>query len=186
MEVVRHMSAASLLDQWENFYLIVGSAAGALTGLQFVVIALINDVQAATSMREIRAFGTPTVVHFCAVLLVSAIVSAPWEALSAAGWMLSACGAVGVVYAITVIRHARGQTHYSPDVEDLFWYVALPFATYVVLLAAGLFLVRHTASSLFVIAATALVLLFTGIHNAWDTVTYVAIGRGQQRTNSRD
>jgi hypothetical protein len=115
MEVVRHMSAASLLDQWENFYVIVGSAAGALTGLQFVVIALINDVQAATSMREIRAFGTPTVVHFCAVLLVSAIVSAPWEALSAAGWMLSACGAVGVVYAITVIRHARGQTHYSPD-----------------------------------------------------------------------
>jgi hypothetical protein len=179
------MDAASLLGRWENFYVIVGSAAGALTGLQFVVIALIKDVQAASSMREIRAFATPTVVHFCAVLLVSAIVSAPWEGLSPAGWMLSGCGAAGAVYAITVIRHTRGQTHYSPDTEDLFWYVALPFAAYVVLLAAGLSLVRHRAPSLFVIAATALVLLFAGIHNAWDTVTYVAIRRGEDGTSSR-
>jgi len=34
-----------------------------------------------------------------------------------------------------------------------------------------------TISCLFVIAATCLVLLFVGIHNAWDTVTYIAIGR---------
>jgi hypothetical protein len=29
----------------------------------------------------------------------------------------------------------------------------------------------------FVIAATALLLLFIGIHNAWDTVTYIAVER---------
>ena len=29
------------LDGWENFYVIVGSSAGALIGLQFVVLALI-------------------------------------------------------------------------------------------------------------------------------------------------
>jgi hypothetical protein len=179
------MDAASLLGRWENFYVIVGSAAGALTGLQFVVIALINDLQAASSMREIRAFATPTVVHFCAVLLVSAIVCTPWDGLPPAGWMLCGCGVAGVVYAITVIRHARGQTHYSPDAEDWLWYVALPFVAYVVLLAAGVSLARHAAQSLFVIAATALVLLFTGIHNAWDTVTYVAIRRAAEGTSSR-
>lgn len=31
-------AAGPLLTQWENFYIIVGSSAGALTGLQFVVI----------------------------------------------------------------------------------------------------------------------------------------------------
>jgi lipid-binding SYLF domain-containing protein len=55
------MDTASLLGRWESFYVIVGSSAGALTGLQFVVIALIAENQAARSMREIRAFGTPTV-----------------------------------------------------------------------------------------------------------------------------
>ena len=62
------------LAPWESFYVIVGSSAGALTGLQFVVLALIADAEAAvavsSNMLEIRAFGTPTVVHFCAVLFI--------------------------------------------------------------------------------------------------------------------
>jgi hypothetical protein len=74
------MEKAALFSfaDWANFYVIVRSSAGALTGLQFVVIILIAEAQAEGSMREIRAFGTPTVVHFCAALLISAIVSAPW------------------------------------------------------------------------------------------------------------
>jgi len=33
------------LDGWENFYVIVGSSAGALIGLQFVVITLIANTK---------------------------------------------------------------------------------------------------------------------------------------------
>ncbi len=75
------MLMAEPLAPWESFYVIVGSSAGALTGLQFVVIALIAEAEAAASMLEVRAFGTPTVVHFCAVLFISAVLSAPWHAL---------------------------------------------------------------------------------------------------------
>ena len=81
--------ARSLLAVWESFYVIVGSAGGALTGLQFVVIALIAESRKQSTGREVAAFGTPTVVHFCTVLLVAAIVSAPWRALSGValrGW----------------------------------------------------------------------------------------------------
>jgi hypothetical protein len=170
-------SVVSPLTQWGSFYVIVGSSAGALTGLQFVVIALIADAEAPGSMLAIRAFGTPTIVHFCAALLVSAIMSAPWHALSSAGFAVGACGAAGIVYAITVIRHARRQTAYAPDAEDWFWYAAAPLVAYAALLVAGVLLERCTSSSLFLIAATTLVLLFMGIHNAWDTVTYVAVQR---------
>jgi hypothetical protein len=38
---------------------------------------------------------------------------------------------------------------------------------------------------LFVIGATALLLLFIGIHNAWDAVTWMA-QQGQQRSESKD
>jgi hypothetical protein len=73
-EVVRTLSA---LSEWESFYVIVGSSGAALTGLQFVVMALIAESRRPSTGREISAFGTPTVIHFCAVLLVSAIVVHP-------------------------------------------------------------------------------------------------------------
>ena len=172
-------AAVSPLSHWESFYVIVGSSAGALTGLQFVVIALVADMEAATSMLEIRAFGSPTVVHFCASLLISAILSAPWHTLSSAAYGLGACGAIGLAYAISVVRHARRQTGYHPDKEDWAWYIVLPLAAYATLLGSAALLHRHPSPSLFVIAGTALLLMFIGIHNSWDTVTYIAVERGR-------
>src|SRR6266540_6142437 len=92
---------------WETFYVIIGSSAGALTGLQFVVIALVAETQQRTSSHTIAAFGTPTIVHFCTVLLISAILSAPWSTLSSVGLLLGACGVAGLAYAVMVIRAAR-------------------------------------------------------------------------------
>lgn len=63
------------LAAWQNFYVIVGSSGAALTGLQFVVIALVAQSRRRSTLREIDAFGTPTVVHFSSVLFVSAILS---------------------------------------------------------------------------------------------------------------
>jgi hypothetical protein len=178
-------TAVSHLKDWENFYVIVGSSAGALTGLQFVVIALIAEARAASSMLEIRAFGTPTVVHFCAALLLSAILSAPWHALSALAACLAICGVAGVAYALNVIRHARRQTGYAPDTEDWLWYVAFPLIAYTALTVAALLLPWHTVFAMFVIAATALLLLFTGIHNSWDSVTYIAVKHGRSDKKNR-
>jgi len=168
-------AATSVLGRWENFYVIVGSSAGALTGLQFVVIALVAEAQVARSMLEIRAFGTPTVVHFCAALLISAIASAPWDSLTGIAIALGICGAAGVVYVFTVIRHARRQTGYKPEAVDWFWYVWFPLAAYVGLAWAALFLVRYAGIALFTVAGVTLLLLFAGIRNSWDSVTYIAI-----------
>ncbi|MER3445884.1 MAG: hypothetical protein C4291_03175 [Candidatus Dadabacteria bacterium] len=45
------------LDGWENFYVIVGSSAGALIGLQFVVVTLIADRPALRTAEAGAAFG---------------------------------------------------------------------------------------------------------------------------------
>jgi hypothetical protein len=170
----------SLLRQWTDFYVIAGSSAGALTGLQFVVIAIIAQTQAARSLLEIRAFGTPTIVHFCLALFLSATMSAPWHTLLSLAACLALCGGGGTAYVCRVIRHARLQTGYTPDAGDWLWYAALPLSAYLTLFGAGIALVRHPAGALFVVAGTALALLFIGIHNAWDTVTYLAITRLEQ------
>jgi hypothetical protein len=165
------------LAHWTTFYGIVGSAAGTLTGLQFVVMTLVAQANLAGSMHEVHAFGTPNVVQFCVALLISAIMTAPWDSLSHLGLCMGALGTVGFAYAVTVIRHARKQTRYVPDFWDWFWYIALPLIAYTGLAAEGIVLSWNVGWCLFLIAPTTLLFLFIGIHNAWDTVTYVAINK---------
>src|SRR5215470_10613450 len=71
------------LDTWQNFYVLVGTAAATLTGLMFVVITLIVQLRVQVSLpgSGIAVFSTPNVFHFGAALLVAAILSAPWPEL---------------------------------------------------------------------------------------------------------
>lgn len=177
--------ASPFLSPWSNFYVIVGSSAGALTGLQFVVMALVADAGALSGSLEVRAFGTPTIVHFCFALVISGIANAPWHDLSSAALALGLCGAAGVAYASNNIRHARNAA-YSPDAADWFWYAALPLAAYATLLVTATILDAHPARALFVVAGVSLVLLFISIHNAWDTVTYVTLQHRRWNDSPRE
>ncbi len=156
----------SPFSAWENFYVIIGSSAAALTGLQFVVVVLGAE---ARSLRAptVGAFGTPTVIHFCAVLLISAILSVPWRAVSNAGLALGAAGVAGIVYMWIVIRRARRQKGYALVLEDWLWHFTFPLVAYVTVLVAALALGRDPGHWLLVIGTMALFLLFIGIHNAW-------------------
>jgi hypothetical protein len=103
-----HEAIVSPLEAWGSFYVIAGSSAGALTGLQFIVLTLVGQSQLTRGRGEsISAFGTPNVVHFCAALLVASILTVPWNALRPAGFAVASCGALGVVYSTIVLRRAR-------------------------------------------------------------------------------
>jgi hypothetical protein len=166
---------------WENFYIIVGSSAGALTGLQFVVMALIADSDARTDTAEVDAFGTPTIVHFCAVLLVAAIISAPWPRLWQVAIAVEICGVSGIAYTLIVMRRASRTKNYKPELEDWIWHAVLPLTGYLTLFGGAVALPLRTVPALFGIGLFALLLLFVGIHNAWDSVTYITVGMKQQR-----
>jgi hypothetical protein len=165
----------SPLSGWENFYVIVGSSAAALTGLQFVVIALIHDVGARGNTHEVAAYGTPTVIHFGAVLLLSAIISAPWEAMLGPAIAVAVVGVAGVIYTFITWRRAGRTRAYTPVLEDWIWHVWVPLVAYLALVVAAFGIHPGHRYSLFMVAAASLMLLFDGIHNAWDTVTYVAL-----------
>jgi hypothetical protein len=174
IEVVPDVVRSSLAE-WGSFYVITGSAAAALTGLQFVVMALIAETNARRDIAAIDAFGTPTIVHFCAVLYVSSVLSAPWHTLSNIALALGAGAATGAGYAILVTRRAVKQTAYTPVLEDWIWHSMLPMLVYAALLVAALTLSRHVTGALFVTAGATVLMLFVGIHNAWDTVTYITV-----------
>jgi hypothetical protein len=162
------------LGGWEDFYLIVGSAAAALTGLQFVVITLVSEAQSRpTSTGALGAFATPTIVHFCAALFVSVVMCAPWPQLSEPAFVIGAGGAVGLAYTGIVVLRATRQTAYQMVAEDWIWHVTLPLVAYGVQLVAGFLLSRATVVASFAIAGSSLLLVYIGIHNAWDTSTFM-------------
>lgn len=176
------------LEAWDNFYVIVGSSAAALTGLMFVVIALIADdtLEAPKSSGTLAAFGTPNIVHFCAALIVSATLSAPWRSITNVAGAVGVCGAAGVVYGLLVLHRARGQTAYKPVLEDWLWHTVFPLASYTAIVIASALLSRNLERSLFAVAAAILSLVLIGIHNAWDTVTYLAMGERNRQNASQN
>jgi hypothetical protein len=161
------------LGGWQNFYVIVGSSAGALIGLQFVVMALIVDIIRTPSQGQAgQAFATPTIVHFSTVLLLSAALSAPWSSIDVAAALWGLIGLGGLVYAAIITRRMSRQTAYKPVFEDWMFHAVLPIAAYATLSASACEALAHPAGCLFGPASAALLLLFIGIHNAWDAVTY--------------
>jgi hypothetical protein len=171
-------TSASFLTAWSNFYVMAGSSAAALTGLMFVVITLVTRTDRPGAQDGISTFSTPTVVHFCAVFLISALAIAPWRTLAYPSAMIGIAGLYGVVYISRLIaRTRRLSTAYVPDLEDWAWYSFLPLLAYAALLVAGIALSIAPVAALFVLAGSAVLLIFIGIHNAWDIVTYITIGR---------
>jgi hypothetical protein len=153
------------LDEWRNFYVILGTSAGALIGLQFVVMTLIANMPIARSeMQAGESFTTPTVVHFGVVLFLSVAVSAPWDGIIAVAVLWGLVGPGGVAYIVLVARRLRQQTTYQPVFEDRLFHVLLPFLAYALLGAAACTACFYSRPALFLAGGAALLLLFIGIH----------------------
>ncbi|MFL6436974.1 MAG: hypothetical protein ACJ71Q_05295 [Terriglobales bacterium] len=166
-----------------------GASAGVLVGLQVVVLTLIARKPVVAGQAHAgTSFASPTVVHFGAVLLLSGIVSAPWQAIVDAATLWGLLGLCGMVYAIIVVRRIRAQSIYTPQAEDWLFHVLLPFAAYATLAGSAVVEVYSKRySSLFAVGAAALLLLIIGIHNAWDTMTYhIYFNNEDQKTEKEE
>jgi hypothetical protein len=174
------------LKDWENFYVIIGSAAATLTGLMFIVITLVAGIHTLNSTSGIAAFSTPNVVHFCCALLIAAILSAPWQMFWNIGLLLGLTGLGGAIYVIIVLQRARHQDEYQPVLEDWLWHTIFPFTAYVAIVAAAVILLSNPEIALFIIGAATILLIFIGIHNAWDTIAYMVIQNILQENKSQN
>jgi hypothetical protein len=174
-----------VLHGWESFYAIVGASAGALIGLQFVLLTLIamTPVERAHALAS-GAFGTPTVVHFGVVLSVSAFASAPLESTAVVASLWGLIGLGGVVYSAVVARRMRAQNAYKPVLEDWLFYVLVPCVAYVLLAGAALGMRSDVRVPSLVGGAATLLLLLVGIRNAWDAVTHYVFVRRIEATKS--
>jgi hypothetical protein len=174
----------SPLEGWDNFYVILGSAAAALLGLTFVVIALISERR--TNPAGMAGYITPTVVHFGTVLGLSCFASVPHQNVIGLSLGFGATATGLLIYTGVITANMRRfAKDYVPVLEDWIWHAILPVLVYGVLLAMAFLLWREPRQSMYGIAAALLLLLFVGIHNSWDVAVSVTVQKKKDEEKGR-
>jgi hypothetical protein len=168
---------SSLLAGWDNFFVITGGAAGGLTGLTFVVITLAADAHR-VRLVGVRAFVSPTIVHFGAVLALAAYLTMPRHTAFSLSLGVGAVGLAELVYIGTIaaaIHRMKGE--YRPVLEDWIWNVLLPAFCFGGLLTMALLFSTWPKQCLYGVAAAIMLLMIVGIHNAWDIAVWNTVNQ---------
>jgi hypothetical protein len=162
-----------MLEGWDNFYVILGSAAAGLIGLTFVVITLLSDARRAHP-AGMKGYITPTIVHFGVVLALAAYLSVPHQTILSLSAGLAICGIGTLIYSAVIATNVREfAINYEPVVEDWVWHVIMPSLAYALLFITGFLIWHRLQLALNCIAAALTLLLFIGIHNAFDVAVSV-------------
>jgi hypothetical protein len=169
-----------VLRDWSEYFFLIGSAAGGLIGLLFVIVTLTAGRERSALERGQKLYMTPIVFHLGGVLLLSGMAIAPPTTPEA---LALTSGVIALIGLVSGTRIATGISRLPPTTSggwfDVWWYGIIPAAIYVVLLTAagGMWLLRGWAVA--VMAGALMALLLTSMHLAWDLVTYLAPRRNE-------
>ena len=166
---------------WDNYFTLLGTAAGGLIGLLFVVVTLTSGYDRAKAQRGQSIYMTPTMLHFAVVLSASAMTLVPGLTAFRATALMAVATLVGLVNTVWACLGIRmlGKGEDPPHWTDFWLYGAAPALIYVALGGAcGLFAVGSDLAP-HALAVLLLALLLLGIRNAWDLITWMAPGRNR-------
>ena len=168
-------SLSDLAHAWHDFYLLVGTASATLVGLMFVAASIGAQVFTERSREGMRAFISPTVVHFGAVLFICMAATVPSQTWVTLAVLLILGGAAGTLYAARVWVQIFVRRSFAVDVIDRLFYALIPVAGYLLVAGAAFLLLERSQWSLEVLAAALVTLLYAGIRNAWDMTMWIVI-----------
>src|SRR4051794_27294165 len=126
-----HEPITAILHEWHDFYVTVGTAAGALIGAMFVVMSVGAGVIKPEHLPHTRTYFTATLVHLAGVLLACAVATVPSLDLYALAGLLVAGGLVGLGFAAAQVPRVWRS---DLGLEDLLWYALLPVTAYLLVL----------------------------------------------------
>jgi hypothetical protein len=165
------------LQGWQNFYILVGTAAATLTGLMFIAVTFGASLLTRDRQAFARAFLSPIYFHFVQVLLTAALLTVPTLGRMAlgivfivlAGWRLANLGWVFRRY-----REAHRKNQ-NVDLSDWVLGIVLPFVCHGLLLATAIGFMLGVEASFTGLAVVTLGLLLIGIQSAWEQLVWIAM-----------
>jgi len=169
------------LRGWQNFYLLMGTAAATLIGLIFVAISLGAGLVIPDTTTTAHTWVTPTIVEFGMVLLISALINVPTLTSLSLAVLLGFTGGAGMVYAIVIgrrlWRHLRSKVQ---PLTSLVSYVLIPVAGYLLMLASAIGLALGLIYALSGLALAILIDLMISVYNAWQLALWLTTRHNQQ------
>jgi len=163
------------LAEWRDFYVMIGTASGAIIGASFIVATLAAGLE--KRALGMRGFITPTTVHLSSVLVGSAVLTVPTLTRVSLAVLLGAGGLGGTLYSLL---SASRIWHMSLDADDRAFYIVLPILAYAAIATAALMCLGSGEASFETLAVALVALLVIGMRNAWDMATFV-IMRGDRK-----
>jgi hypothetical protein len=170
-----HGSLTDQLREWHDFYMLVGTASATLVGLMFVSASIGASIYNESHRGAMRAFVTPTVVHFSALLFICILVMVPSHTFMTLGVLLGIGGLLGIAHSGIAVFTPLVRHRFTVDLSDSMFYALIPVLGYVLVAASGIMLLVQSSWSFNVIAAAVLVLLVAAIRNAWDMTVWAVI-----------
>ena len=163
-----------MLDNWHEFYELLGTAAAALLSLLFVVASIgANAISASSeSAGATRTFMSPVAFHYANVLFLGLVALIPTQTWQSFGLILGVAAAVSLVYSIVILVRVLRDSR--ADMADNLAYGAVPSVCYAAGLVASFLILKQSAAGLEVLAGAALLLLVVNIRNAWDLMLAMA------------
>jgi hypothetical protein len=162
-----------MLQEWETFYLVVGTSAGALVGVMFIVVTLTAEIAVDQINRGMIIYQNPTVFHLGAIVAVSALALVPAHLLPVVAVLVGLAGIGGLAYVgLTIRRMAEVYDFYTATLADRVFFGALPGLSYLLMLAGSIAVFWTPEIAAETIGAGTLLLLLVSIRNAWDVATF--------------
>jgi hypothetical protein len=183
-KVVRLEAFRAELSSWQTFYFMLGSAAAALIGLMLVALSLGIRLATETTLTDIKAFATPSVLYFVWVLMLSAVMLIPAQSHVFLSVVLLPSGIVGIAMAYPYVRRLIQVAIEHRDflLSDWLAQIILPTAGFALLVLVALgFLADQTPLAFDGIALASISLMIAAITNTWSMVVWII-----ERQNAKD
>ena len=170
---------ATMLHDWQNFYLLAGGAAATFTGLMFVALSLASGTLIDQTPSAVRTWVDPTLIHFAYVLVIALVLVVPVVTQTVLGGFCILAGVISGGRSLDILYRPWRQHHGGRpiDLDDWAWRFLVPFAGQLLLLGAGAGFLRGSVLAFVWLAVACVFLLMAGIRNAWDLALWIALHR---------
>src|SRR5579871_2071178 len=103
-----------ILRDWQNFYMLTGTASATLIGLIFVAATFGSNLIPQDDRATANTWVTPTIIHFATVLIFAVLLSVPTLTAEWLGLLLVLLGVAGLTY-VAHIGYQMLQKKYTSD-----------------------------------------------------------------------
>jgi Zn-dependent protease with chaperone function len=157
------------IEDWHDFYMMVGTAAATLIGLLFVSLSLNADIVIRKENADLRALATHTFGSFMSVLMFAVLFLIPRQVPAGLGLPLLGIGGYGLYNTVCHFLEARHKPAYTRKISrGITLRFGVPILCFGTLLIIAVFVLFGGTSILYWLVPVMILLIVSASRNAWD------------------